>query len=130
MLPSGAMSLNHALAFGVISGAVGSLMLAVSINMLAASLAFSNILLYTLVYTPMKRVHPINTWIGSIVGAIPPLIGTPPSISISDILIKGCLVCRMGGKDRRTRARSLGIIRCPFLMAASTLLCTIVAFAF
>jgi len=82
VLPSGALSLNHALAFGVVTGVVGSLMLALSINMLAASLAFSNILLYTLVYTPMKRVHPINTWVGSIVGAIPPLIGSFPKPGI------------------------------------------------
>ena len=38
-------------------------------------LAFSNILLYTLVYTPLKRVTPLNTWVGSVVGAIPPMIG-------------------------------------------------------
>jgi protoheme IX farnesyltransferase len=75
MLPSGAMSLNHALAFGIITGAAGSLMLALGVNTLAAGLAFSNIILYTLVYTPLKRVHAINTWIGAVVGAIPPLIG-------------------------------------------------------
>jgi heme o synthase len=75
MLPSGAMSLNHALAFGVITGVAGSAILAFGINMLASGLAFANIILYTLVYTPLKRVTPINTWIGAIVGAIPPLIG-------------------------------------------------------
>lgn len=75
MLPSGQMSLNHALMFGLITGATGTSILALYANPLAATLAFSNILLYTLVYTPMKRVHPINTWIGSIVGAIPPMIG-------------------------------------------------------
>lgn len=32
-------------------------------------------LLYTLVYTPMKRMSIVNTWVGSIVGAIPPLMG-------------------------------------------------------
>eukprot|EP01122_Echinamoeba_exundans_P002452 TRINITY_DN12392_c0_g1_i1.p1 TRINITY_DN12392_c0_g1~~TRINITY_DN12392_c0_g1_i1.p1 ORF type:complete len:451 (-),score=52.20 TRINITY_DN12392_c0_g1_i1:26-1378(-) len=75
MLPSGAMSLNHALAFGVITGVTGSAILAFGINMLASGLAFANIILYTLVYTPLKRVTPVNTWIGAIVGAIPPLIG-------------------------------------------------------
>lgn len=75
MLPTGQLSLRHALAFGVITGTVGTCILALNANPLAASLAFSNILLYTLVYTPMKRIHPINTWIGSIVGAIPPMIG-------------------------------------------------------
>src|SRR5690606_27196304 len=55
MLPSGQLSLRHALAFGVITGTVGTCILALNVNPLAAGLAFSNILLYTLVYTPMKR---------------------------------------------------------------------------
>lgn len=50
-------------------------MLLLGVNNLAAGLAFSNILLYTCVYTPMKIMHPINTWVGSIVGAVPPMIG-------------------------------------------------------
>jgi len=75
VLPTGELSLNHALAFGVITGITGSTILALCVNGIAAGLALSNILLYTLVYTPMKRVHWINTWIGSVVGAIPPLIG-------------------------------------------------------
>lgn len=75
MLPSGAMSLNHALAFGVVTGVAGSAMLAFGINIWAAGLAFANIILYTLVYTPLKRVTPYNTWIGAVVGGIPPLIG-------------------------------------------------------
>ena len=32
-------------------------------------------MLYTAVYTPLKRVSIVNTWVGSVVGAIPPLIG-------------------------------------------------------
>ena len=34
-----------------------------------------NIFLYAGVYTPSKRLHIANTWIGSVVGAIPPLMG-------------------------------------------------------
>lgn len=50
-------------------------MLAATVNDLVAALAGGNILLYVVVYTPLKRVHWINTWVGAIVGAIPPLIG-------------------------------------------------------
>lgn len=74
-LPAGHMSLNHALAFGVTTGVVGTIILGTLVNPLCATLAFSNIILYTLVYTPMKRVHTLNTAVGAIVGAIPPLIG-------------------------------------------------------
>ena len=44
-------------------------------NGLCASLSLLNLILYTSVYTPMKRVSILNTWVGSVVGAIPPLIG-------------------------------------------------------
>ncbi len=44
-------------------------------NMLAAGLAASNLILYAFVYTPLKQIHPVNTWVGAVVGAIPPLLG-------------------------------------------------------
>eukprot|EP01116_Phalansterium_solitarium_P000817 TRINITY_DN10675_c0_g1_i1.p1 TRINITY_DN10675_c0_g1~~TRINITY_DN10675_c0_g1_i1.p1 ORF type:complete len:497 (-),score=119.98 TRINITY_DN10675_c0_g1_i1:194-1684(-) len=74
-LPSGRISPTHALLFGLSTGTLGCGMLFTMVNPVSASLAFSTIILYTLVYTPFKRVHPINTWIGSVVGAIPPMIG-------------------------------------------------------
>jgi len=74
-LPSGRISPPHALAFGLSSGTVGSALLATQVNPLAGGLALGNILLYTCAYTPMKVVHPVNTWIGAVVGGLPPLIG-------------------------------------------------------
>lgn len=44
-------------------------------NALAAEFAGSNLILYAFVYTPLKQIHPVNTWVGAIVGAIPPLLG-------------------------------------------------------
>ncbi|KAL8477720.1 hypothetical protein ACS0TY_029862 [Phlomoides rotata] len=32
-------------------------------NMLAAGLAAFNLVLYAFVYTPLKQIHPINTWV-------------------------------------------------------------------
>lgn len=57
------------------SGILGTLGLALTVNNLAAALAGVNILLYVLAYTPLKRLHWSNTWVGAVVGAIPPLIG-------------------------------------------------------
>jgi protoheme IX farnesyltransferase len=74
-LPSGRMSVPHALAFAVTMGVGGVLTLAYQTNTLTAELGAANLLLYTLVYTPLKQVHWINTWIGAVVGAIPPLMG-------------------------------------------------------
>jgi protoheme IX farnesyltransferase len=45
------------------------------VNPLTAALGATNLLLYTSVYTPLKRLSVLNTWIGSIVGAIPPIMG-------------------------------------------------------
>lgn len=50
-------------------------MLHYGVNGLTASLGAANLLLYTCVYTPMKRYSILNTWVGSVVGAIPPLMG-------------------------------------------------------
>lgn len=42
---------------------------------MTAFLGASTLFLYTAIYTPMKRLSALNTWVGSIVGAIPPLMG-------------------------------------------------------
>ena len=34
-----------------------------------------DLILYTTVYTPLKRLSIANTWVGSVVGALPPLMG-------------------------------------------------------
>lgn len=62
-------------AFGAVSSLVGVSILATAVNSLTATLGFLNIFLYAGVYTPSKRYHIANTWIGAVVGAIPPLMG-------------------------------------------------------
>ncbi|CAG8468371.1 10803_t:CDS:1 [Ambispora leptoticha] len=65
----------HAFAFGTISGISGLIVLSMMANSLTALMGVTNILLYTCIYTPMKRASILNTWVGSIVGAIPPMMG-------------------------------------------------------
>ena len=48
--------------------------LATLVNPLTAGLGLLNIGLYAFVYTPMKRASVYNTWVGAIVGAIPPVM--------------------------------------------------------
>ncbi|XP_068981292.1 protoheme IX farnesyltransferase, mitochondrial isoform X1 [Bombus flavifrons] len=66
---------GHAIMFATVSGFSGLLLLYTEVNGLTATLGAANLLLYTLIYTPMKRISILNTWVGSIVGAIPPLMG-------------------------------------------------------
>jgi len=74
-LPSGDISRTHAISFALCIGSLSFFLLWKKVNLLSASLAIGNLLLYTLIYTPLKGVHPINTWVGSVVGAVPPMIG-------------------------------------------------------
>jgi protoheme IX farnesyltransferase len=74
-LPSGAMSPMHAFAAAVIMGYSGCTTLALGANLFAAGLALLTIVLYALVYTPLKARSTTNTIVGAVCGAIPPMIG-------------------------------------------------------
>ena len=51
------------------------ILLQTGVNTLTAGLGLANLLVYTLAYTPLKRLSIVNTWVGGIVGAIPPMMG-------------------------------------------------------
>ncbi|KAJ3033042.1 Protoheme IX farnesyltransferase, mitochondrial [Rhizophlyctis rosea] len=70
-----ALSPHHAFAFGSLTGILGISTLYTFVNPTVALLGGANILLYTCIYTPMKRTSIANTWAGAIVGAIPPMMG-------------------------------------------------------
>ena len=74
-LPAGRMAASDALVAGLVLSVSGVLCLALFANPLAASLAAATIVFYILVYTPLKRVTSLNTIIGAVPGALPPLIG-------------------------------------------------------
>ncbi|MFT4974693.1 MAG: protoheme IX farnesyltransferase [Myxococcota bacterium] len=74
-LPSGRMTANTALAFGLVLTAISIPMLTFATTPLAGLLASIALLLYVLVYTPLKRRSSINTLVGAVPGALPPLIG-------------------------------------------------------
>uniref|UniRef100_A0A1A9WLA4 Protoheme IX farnesyltransferase, mitochondrial n=1 Tax=Glossina brevipalpis TaxID=37001 RepID=A0A1A9WLA4_9MUSC len=75
VLVTGKLTPLHSIGFAVTSVACGIGLLHFGVNDLAALLSAANLFLYTSVYTPMKRITILNTWVGSVVGAIPPLIG-------------------------------------------------------
>lgn len=75
VLPRHSLSSLHALSFGLATGVAGSALL-FSIHPYVGLIGAGNILLYSFIYTPLKRISFWNTWIGAIVGALPPLIGS------------------------------------------------------
>jgi protoheme IX farnesyltransferase len=70
-----AISPLHAACFGVATGVSGPALLLAYTNPLTALLGLGNIVLYSGVYTALKRRHAVNTWVGAVVGGIPPLMG-------------------------------------------------------
>ena len=56
----------HAVVFATLSGIGGLSLLYSEVNPLTAGLGGANLILYTLIYTPMKRISIVNTWIGSV----------------------------------------------------------------
>ena len=74
-LPRAALAAPVALAWSLALGAGGLIVLGVWVNTLAAALAATTILLYGLVYTPLKRRTRWATEIGAVAGALPPLLG-------------------------------------------------------
>lgn len=61
--------------FAMLAGGVGVGALFFGVNPTVSFLGLSNIVLYAGVYTPLKAFTAFNTWIGAVVGGIPPLMG-------------------------------------------------------
>jgi protoheme IX farnesyltransferase len=74
-LPARRMTPTQALYFGACSSAAGLIYLAACTNFDAALIAALTLAIYIFVYTPLKRVTSMNTLVGAIPGALPPLIG-------------------------------------------------------
>ena len=75
-IPSGRMTPQAVLAFGVACAAAATWLLAVTTNVLTAALALGGFYFYVFVYTRwLKRTSPHNIVIGGAAGAFPPLVG-------------------------------------------------------
>lgn len=74
-LPAGDLRPATVLRVGVVMALVGLTQLALLVNTLTAGLAAIALGSYLFVYTPLKRLTPLNTVIGAIPGALPPLMG-------------------------------------------------------
>lgn len=75
--PLPARRLPPAAAFGIgwVLSALGIIHLGVKVNVESAALAGLTLFIYLFIYTPMKRRSPLNTLVGAVSGAIPPVIG-------------------------------------------------------
>ncbi|KAL2765868.1 protoheme IX farnesyltransferase, mitochondrial, partial [Daubentonia madagascariensis] len=74
-LVRGQISPLLAVSFAICCAVPGVALLTWGVNPLTGALGVFNIFLYTCCYTPLKRVSIANTWVGAVVGAIPPVMG-------------------------------------------------------
>jgi protoheme IX farnesyltransferase len=74
-IPSGVIPANRAFLFGVYLVLFGVTLLTWKVNLITAFLALMTAFLYAVVYTPMKRLTWLNTFVGAIPGALPPMGG-------------------------------------------------------
>jgi protoheme IX farnesyltransferase len=74
-LPSGRISLTQGILAGIAALALGSWWLLLHTNLLTVSLALLTAFTYVAVYTPLKRVTTLATFIGAFPGAMGPLLG-------------------------------------------------------
>lgn len=74
-LPTGRVSVQEATWFAVVCTALSVFILWMYTNPLTVILSIISMLLYSFLYTPLKRVGPVAVFVGAIPGALPPLLG-------------------------------------------------------
>lgn len=74
-LPSGEMALSSAVIFGALLALAGTLILGFGTTWVVAGLGWVAVVWYNGIYTPLKRVTPFAVVPGSVIGAIPPVMG-------------------------------------------------------
>ncbi|NWW33380.1 COX10 protein, partial [Panurus biarmicus] len=93
-LVRGQISPLLAVCFAASCGIPGIALLTLGVNPLTGALGAFNIFLYTCCYTPLKRMSITNTWVGAVVGAIPPMMGwtaATGSLDAGALLLGGIL---------------------------------------
>lgn len=84
-LPAGRVGPVEALALGVAAAVVGLAELYVFVNPLTAAIGAVTVAIYVLVYTPLKRVTTLNTVVGAIPGALPPVMGVAAAAGAASV---------------------------------------------
>lgn len=74
-LPSGRLRPETALWLGIGWSALGLIVLGVAVNPLSSLVGGVTLAVYLFIYTPLKRLTWMNTLVGAVPGALPPVIG-------------------------------------------------------
>jgi protoheme IX farnesyltransferase len=74
-LPSGRLQPSTVMVFGGVCSCAGLLYLALAVNKTTSVIGAISLLSYLFIYTPLKRMTWLNTAVGAVPGALPPLMG-------------------------------------------------------
>ena len=74
-LPTNRITKTNSTIISIIFMVIGLVTMTVYFNFTSGLLSLASLLLYTFVYTPLKKIGPIAVFVGAIPGALPPLIG-------------------------------------------------------
>lgn len=75
-IASGKVTPQAALWMGVVLGVIGTVILALLVNITAAACAFLGLIVYSYIYTVwLKRTTTLSTVLGGVAGAMPPVVG-------------------------------------------------------
>jgi len=89
-LPTNKISSRNALFISLALSITGLILMVLFLNKLTALLSFLSLIIYTFLYTPLKKVGPIAVFVGAIPGALPPLIGW--AASTNDISLEAFII--------------------------------------
>ncbi len=74
-LPAGHLEPTTVMIFGSVCATAGLLYLALVVNLLTSVIGAVTLISYLFIYTPLKRVTWLNTVVGAVPGALPPVMG-------------------------------------------------------
>ncbi len=74
-LPAGQLEPVTVMIFGGVCATAGLLYLALAVNLLTSVIGAVTLVSYLFIYTPLKRVTWLNTLVGAVPGALPPVMG-------------------------------------------------------
>ncbi len=83
-IPSGRLSAQRALVFGILLSVAGFAELSLAVNWLSGALGLFTLLSYLFLYTPLKQRTPLSTLVGAFPGAMPPIIGYAAASGVLD----------------------------------------------
>lgn len=83
-IPSGRATRPQVLATGILLSILGVALLWSVCGIVPAAVSLACILSYVLIYTPLKPITTLATFVGTIPGALPPLIGYSAAASLTD----------------------------------------------